>query len=477
MFSPKSTTQITFISFGLVVIPLFIALIYSVAQLDNIDSRLSTNLENNNTLINESQNLYSIINGMERGARQYQIVRDLELIESYNEFEKQLIARINTIKSFAPEASIAELSNQIQTDTKLVRQLVIQYSDDQTEDEFDEQTTKINSYFTKMRANDRTLSSAIQDFSKASVNQIIKESKRVKKTLFTLSILLIPVTLLLMVYFSHVINKPISQIKLAIEKIGKQYLDQPIKVSGPKNLQVLGRRLEWLRVQLKELDTQKTQFLQHVSHELKTPLTAIREGTELLNDKIIGELNDKQLEVTGILKTNSKELQNQIEDLLKFNKSIAESNVTRRMEIPIDELIHEAIDEQKLSIKGRRIRLRTSLKNVLIKIDPEQMLIVFRNLLSNAIKYTPPGGEIKMSLKEKKNYVEFHIQDSGTGIHEDEKENIFTAFFKGEKDGTGYMKGTGLGLAIVKQYIDFHKGEVLLLDSAEGALFRVRLPL
>ena len=280
-----------------------------------------------------------------------------------------------------------------------------------------------------------------------------------------------------MVYFSHVINKPISQIKLAIEKIGKQYLDQPIKVSGPKNLQVLGRRLEWLRVQLKELDTQKTQFLQHVSHELKTPLTAIREGIELLNDKIIGELNDKQLEVTGILKTNSKELQNQIEDLLKFNKSIAESNVTRRMEIPIDELIHEAIDEQKLSIKGRRIRLRTSLKNVLIKIDPEQMLIVFRNLLSNAIKYTPPGGEIKMSLKEKKNYVEFHIQDNGTGIHEDEKENIFTAFFKGEKDGTGYMKGTGLGLAIVKQYIDFHKGEVLLLDSAEGALFRVRLPL
>ena len=90
------------------------------------------------------------------------------------------------------------------------------------------------------------------------------------------------------------------------------------------------------------------------------------------------------------------------------------------------------------------------------------MLIVFRNLLSNAIKYTPPGGEIKISLKQKSNYVEFHIQDSGAGIHEDEKENIFNAFFKGEKDGTGYMKGTGLGLAIVQQYVDLHKVYVAL---------------
>lgn len=451
------------------VIPLFIALIYSVVQLDNVDERLSTYLENNNKLINESQGLYSIVNGMERGARQYKILKDIELIESYNDFERQLSKRVKAIQTFAPQGLITELSSEIQTDITSVRRLVVQQSNDQT--------AEINTLFAKIRAADRSLSSAIQNFSKDSVNQLIQESKRVKKTLFTISILLIPVTLLLMSYFSRVINKPISQIKIAIEKIGKQYLDQPIKVTGPKNLQILGRRLEWLRVQLKELDTQKTRFLQHVSHELKTPLTAIREGTELLGDQIIGELNDKQLEVTDILKTNSKELQNQIEDLLKFNKSMVESDVNRRMEIPIDELILEAVDEQKLSIKGRKIRLRTSLKNILVKMDPEQMLIVFRNLLSNAIKYTPPGGEIKMSLKEKKNYIEFHIHDSGAGIHEDEKENIFTAFFKGEKDGTGYMKGTGLGLAIVKQYVDFHKGEVTLMESDKGALFRVRLPL
>ena len=476
MFSPKSTTQITFISFGLVVIPLFIALIYSVAQLDNIDSRLSTNLEKNSTLINESQGLYSIINGMQRGARQYLILRDIELIESYNEFENQLSKRIKAIKSFVSDESIISLSNRMQDDIRAVRKIVIKQPSDQV-DQTNNQNDKVDNFFANIRKTDRKLNDAIQDFSKASVDQLIKESKRVKKTLFTISLLLIPVTLLLITYFSRVINKPILQIKLAIEKIGKQYLDQPIKVDGPKNLQILGRRLEWLRVQLKELDTQKKQFLQHVSHELKTPLTAIREGTDLLGDQIIGELNDKQLEVTDILKTNSKELQNQIEDLLKYNKSIAESDINRRIEIPLDELIHEAIDEQKLSIKGRKIRLRTSLKNILVKMDPEQMLVVFRNLLSNAIKYTPPGGEIKLSLKEKKNYVEFHIQDSGTGIHEEEKESIFAAFFKGEKAGSGYMKGTGLGLAIVKQYIDFHKGEVSIVESDEGALFRIRLPL
>lgn len=468
MFSPKSTTQITLLSFGLVVIPLFIVLTYSVIQLDNIDSRLSTSLKINNSLVNESQNLYSIINGMERGIKQYEILKDVDLVENYKEFERQLSKKLNIIASFSPNNSISNLVNEIQIGVAAINKLVIQ-PDDQYEG--------IHDLFLKIRSADRSLSSAIQNFSKTSVTQLIQESKRVKKTLFALSLLLIPVTLLLIAYFSDLINKPIAQIKLAIEKIGNQNLDQPIEVTGPNNLQILGRRLEWLRVQLKELDTQKTHFLQHVSHELKTPLTAIREGTELLGDQIIGELNDKQLEVTGILKTNSKELQNQIEDLLEFNKQMVGSDITRRMEIPIDELIHEVIDEQKLSIKGRKIQLRTSLKNIITKVHPEQMLIIFRNLLSNAIKYTPPGGEIKLSLKEKKSYLEFHIQDSGSGIHVDEKENIFAAFFKGEKDGTGYMKGTGLGLAIVKQYVDLHQGEITLMESDKGALFRVRLPL
>lgn len=469
MFNPKSTTQITFISFGLVVIPLFVALIYSVIQLDRIDKQLSTTLEDNNRLSLHSQGIYNLINGMERGAQQYVILQDIDLLESYNEFEKQLLSRYASIQSLVNQGSITTLVDKMKKDTNIVRRLTI------TQQEKPQQ--EISASFARIRTADRELSNAIQTFAKTSVDSLIKESKRIKSTLFAISVLLIPSTLLLITYFSRIINKPVAQLKLAIEKIGKQHLDQPIKVSGPKNLQILGRRLEWLRVQLKELDTQKTQFLQHVSHELKTPLTAIREGTELLNDQIIGELNEKQIEVTDILKKNSKELQIQIEDLLRFNKSIVESDITKRMEMPLDDLIIEAIDEQKLSIKGRKIKIRTSLKNLTAKIDPDQMLVVFRNLLSNAIKYTPPGGEIRISLKEKKNYIEFNIEDSGPGIHEDEKEHIFAAFFKGEKDGTGYMKGTGLGLAIVKQFVDFHKGDIKLLDSDRGAYFRIRLPL
>jgi len=144
--------------------------------------------------------------------------------------------------------------------------------------------------------------------------------------------------------------------------------------------------------------------------------------------------------------------------------------------MPLDDIIKEVIEEQKLSIKTRKITLKTSFKSVICRIDPDQMLVVFRNLLSNAVKYTPPGGEIKLSLKEKTSYSEFNLEDTGPGIHEDERDQVFRAFFKGKHNSTGYMKGTGLGLAIVAQFIHFHKGEINLIDSPIGAHFRIRLP-
>ncbi len=469
MFKPKSTTQITLICFGLVVIPLFLALIFSVYQLDNIDQKLSETLEKNAEVSLQSKGIYNIINGLERSAKQYIVLKDIEILENYNELVSQLEDRYKAIERLNLPPEIITFIHQLSKDTQNVRGNL-----------FDKDTKQINalsSIFSRLRATDDKLSDAIQEYSKQSISGLISESKRIKNMLSIMSILLIPSILLLIAYFSRIINKPIGQLRVAIEKIGKQHLEQPIKVSGPKNLQILGRRLEWLRVQLKELDSQKKQFLQHVSHELKTPLTAIREGTELLSDQVIGPLNEKQHEVTDILKTNSKQLQHQIEDLLAYNKTIVESDITRRIELPLNEVITEAIDEQKLSIKGRKLKIKTSLKSISLKVDPEQMWVIFRNLLSNAIKYSPPGGEIKISLKEKTSYAEFNIEDSGPGIHIEEREEVFSAFYKGKKDGTGYMKGTGLGLAIVKQFIDFHKGEIKLIDSNRGAHFRIRLPI
>src|SRR5258708_29729668 len=115
--------------------------------------------------------------------------------------------------------------------------------------------------------------------------------------------------------------RPIRQLAHGIRRVGAGEFDSDIRVGGPADLKYLGGRLEWLRERLIELEQQKRLFLRHVSHELKTPLTALREGSELLADETAGPLSAGQREVVGILRQNSVRLQQLIEDLLDYHRA------------------------------------------------------------------------------------------------------------------------------------------------------------
>jgi len=464
----RSTTQVTLVAFSLVVIPLFVALIYSAQQLRKIDLRLHQTTQENIIIAAEYRDIYNLLDSIERSARQFSAINDVSFLNTARLFNNAANIKLNKLASMPLGTDILSITNNLKIKTNAVDSILSK--------EVNNDKTELKEIFSNIRSLNFDLNKSIQARAEATAEDLNNESSKIKNTLLSISFFLIPATLISIAYFSRLINRPIAQIRVAIEKLGKQHLDNKIVVSGPQNLELLGSRLEWLRLQLKDIEAQKQQFLSHVSHELKTPLTAIREGTALLSEEAIGSLNTKQIEINEILKKNSLQLQNQIENLLTYNKAIINSDLSKRLEMPLDDIIKEVIDEQKLSIKTRKITLKTSFKSVICRVDPEQMLVVFRNLLSNAVKYTPPGGVIKLSLKEKTSYSEFNLEDTGPGIHEDERDQVFRAFFKGKQDGMGYMKGTGLGLAIVAQFIHFHKGEINLIESPVGAHFRIRLP-
>ncbi len=114
-------------------------------------------------------------------------------------------------------------------------------------------------------------------------------------------------------------GRPLRTLDRAISELGSGTLSSPIVVSGPQDLERVGRQLEWLRGRLLDLAQERSRFLRHMSHELKTPLANIREGTELLMDGAVGELDGNQREVTGILRENGIKLQRLIENLLSFS--------------------------------------------------------------------------------------------------------------------------------------------------------------
>jgi two-component system sensor histidine kinase GlrK len=119
--------------------------------------------------------------------------------------------------------------------------------------------------------------------------------------------------------FGWWLSRPMRQLERAVLALGANRLDEPVRIDGPSDLRDLGRRLDWLRLRLQELDEDKSRFLRHISHELKTPLAALREGVALLEDGVAGALSADQKEIARILAHNTRTLQAQIEDLLRFN--------------------------------------------------------------------------------------------------------------------------------------------------------------
>ena len=145
---------------------------------------------------------------------------------------------------------------------------------------------------------------------------------------------LIPGTIVLVIFFIVLVARPIRQIDEAISQLGQSGFSKPIAVKGPTDLEKLGRQLEWLRMRLLELAQEKNRFLRHMSHELKTPLASIREGTELLLDGTLGELDKPQQEVADILRRNGMKLQQLIENLLSFSAWQTRNEILTLTEFP-----------------------------------------------------------------------------------------------------------------------------------------------
>jgi two-component system sensor histidine kinase GlrK len=262
---------------------------------------------------------------------------------------------------------------------------------------------------------------------------------------------LVPGTLLLVLFFTLLVGRPIRQIDRAIHQLGQSGFSKPIIVKGPTDLERLGRQLDWLRVRLLELAQEKNRFLRHMSHELKTPLANIREGTELL-----------------LL----------IENLLSFSAWQAKSEILTLSDFPLRALVIGVAKEQRLALKSAGIQLRLEVEDIIVNADRDKLRTVFDNLLSNAVKFTPKGGMVTIRARREPASFVIDFADTGPGIPEEERTRIFEAFFQGRREQGGHVAGTGIGLSVVLECIQAHDGSVSLVDTGEfpGAHFRIYIP-
>ncbi len=274
--------------------------------------------------------------------------------------------------------------------------------------------------------------------------------------------------------------RPLKRLETAIVGLGENRLDQAIDMRGPADVRQLGRRLEWLRLRLAELDADKARFLRHVSHELKTPLAALREGVALLEDGVTGPLNEPQREVARILRQNTAVLQGQIEDLLRFNTAAFDARRLVRRPEELTALIASQIDAQKLQWQARKLKVTVTGWPIQVEVDAEKLGMALGNLLSNAIRFSPIGGRVAFEVSQWPGRARIDVIDEGPGVAAADRARVFEPFFRGERQPPDAPRGSGIGLSIVQELVRAHDGQIDLLmpgqNSPSGAHFRIELP-
>jgi len=230
--------------------------------------------------------------------------------------------------------------------------------------------------------------------------------------------------------------------------------------------------------QLEAASQHKSEFLANMSHELRTPLNAIIGFSEVLTDRMFGELNEKQEEYLKDIYASGTHLLSLINDILDLSKIEA-----GRMELELTEFdLPTALDNALMLVReraGRRsIALHTKIDNQVgqIRADERKVRQVVLNLLSNAIKFTPEGGRIDVGAVPKDGLVEVSVSDTGIGIAPEDQEKVFEEF---RQVGTAAKKveGTGLGLTLCRKFVELHGGRIWVKsEPGVGSTFTFTIP-
>ncbi|MCD4806275.1 MAG: sensor histidine kinase [Methanococcoides sp.] len=228
---------------------------------------------------------------------------------------------------------------------------------------------------------------------------------------------------------------------------------------------------------LKELDRLKNDFVSMVSHELKTPLTAMKTSSEFLRESECNrEIKEEMLDL--IIRNIDRQAR-MVDDLLDISRIESGKMKFTPEDVNIKEIIEIALHNVQKHAKDKSINIMVNCpENVpVIRTDKDKLIRVFVNLLTNAIKFTPEEGEVTITVEDHEDHLQTSIKDNGIGISREKRDKIFDKFYQVDSTATRKAGGTGLGLAIIKGIIDGQGGNIYLeSETGKGSTFTFRLP-
>jgi two-component system, NtrC family, sensor histidine kinase GlrK len=468
---PRSLNGMLLLGLGILAGPLLLAILHAAVQMRHLADASQQLVSDSVQTTRLSQDMYTQIALLERSARLYQVLGEPAVLVAFHEHETKLGAILAVLRRRLRAADADRHLERMRDAETQIHAMVEQV---RVPSNKGEQLAQAFVALDDLAAGVINLNNLQID---ADVGALQIGTDRAQRELFLESTLLVPLVIIVVLLFALRMSRPLRQIDRAIGELGRGNFSNDVVVGGPVDLERLGHQLEWLRNRLLELAHERNRFLRHMSHELKTPLANIREGTELLMDGAVGELDSSQREVTEILRDNGIKLQRLIENLLSFSAWQSNNTGLDLTEFRLRPVVKQVLENQQLTLVSQRVRLDVLIEDVTLVADRGKIRLILENLLSNAIKYSPRGGVIVVRAGASDEDLVLEVADSGPGVAPEERARIFDAFYTGRAP-SGHVKGTGIGLSVLNEFVNVHQGTVEIVDGEfAGAHFRIRMPL
>jgi len=453
---PRSMVFLVVAGFLVVVTPLLVAIIGGSFYVDRLTERSERLVRKGVAIARDSEALTAQLLAMERTARQYRVVGDPALAELYDERHSRLLRTLTRLEAYGL-ASLA-LDDTRELESAAARVFDAVNSDEAPalalSDAVDE--------FDRMRELAARVAQSAEEAIDAELARLESDSTDVRRFLFWQSMALAPVTLVIGGVFAWLILQPIRRLGSAIRSLGSVEPPAPIAVGGPPEIRALGIELERLRVRLERSEAEKNRFLRHMSHELKTPLAAIREGTELLADGSVRPDTDAHAEIVDILRSSSVELQQLIENVLVLSaRDLAQMPET----IELEQLVEEILTRHRLALTRAELAIERRVSAVSFEGYRPLVQAALSNLVGNAVRFSPQGGTLHILASRQRGWVILEVADEGPGIREEDRPHVFEPFFQGEPSQRAHVRGTGVGLSVVRDCARAHAGSVEIVDD------------
>ena len=458
---------------ALIAVPLLAAVLTAVLQIRDLSDTGQKIVIEGVTGARASQALFGQIASLERTARLHRVLKDPKFLELYRTQDQRLSTlreQLHTLASGGARSTLEELGKLQETTRKTV---MGNPAASGTADSPD-----LSASFAQMSELVEKVAQQSNEQVDEEVAALQERTLQARQRLLWQAALLLPLAIVAVFVLTVGVGRPLRQLDRAISELGEGTFTNPIEVSGPHDLERLGGQLEWLRQRLLDLAHERNRFLRHMSHELKTPLANIREGTELLMDGAVGELDSNQREVAAILRENGIKLQRMIENLLSFSAWQTSSVGLEATEFRLRPLVKQVLENQQLTLLSQRVRLDVRVEDLTLIADRGKIRLILENLVSNAVKYSPKGGTIHLQARAAGPQLVLDVADSGPGIPLEDRGHVFEAFYTGRAARATAVKGTGIGLSVVLEFVAAHGGTVQIVDGEfPGAHFRITMPL